>query len=185
MILLWFTIAQIALSMLAVSSFYGVILGFRGTTDSPLCSLGYQSLCHASHFGGWSLPYFLIVFFFWCIFLKNFLLTFLSGVSLESWLLISLSSRLLHLIFSDSAFFNYLFFLSFFLSELIPSLPGWKFSQLLPFVVLLSRFPEVPTSCSWIVSPKLFESFLHHWVANKDVSVLHSLCFLGTSFELS
>ena len=35
---------------------------------------------------------------------KSSLLTFLSGVSLESWLLISLSSRFLQLIFSNSAF---------------------------------------------------------------------------------
>ena len=26
---------------------------------------------------------------------------------------------------------------------------------------------------------------MQHWVADKDVSVLHSLCFVGTSFELS
>ena len=78
--------------------------GFGVPLIFPLCSPKYQSLCRASHFGGRSLPYFLIVFFFWYLFLKRFLLTFLSGVSLESWFLISLPSRLLHLIFSDLAF---------------------------------------------------------------------------------
>ena len=46
--------------------------------------------------------------------------------------------------------------LSFFLSELIPSLPGWRFSQLLHFMVLLLGFPEVPTLCSWIVVLQAF-----------------------------
>ena len=123
----------------------------------------------------WLVPsLFLIIFFFWCFFPKSLLLTFHSGLSLESWPLIYLPSRLLHLIFSDLAFWLP-FLLSFFPSELIPSLPGWKFSQLLPLRVLLSEFPEVPALCSWIVS--LSNSFLHHWVADKGVSVLRSLCF--------
>ena len=59
----WFCTDSLSLTsspMLATSSFYIIIL------SSP----GYQCLCHANHFGGWSLPYFLIVFFFWCIFPK-------------------------------------------------------------------------------------------------------------------
>ena len=164
--------------------FYSVILGFQGTVDSPILFLWVPKPMSCQSLR-WLVPsFFLIVFFFWCLYPKNFSLTFLSGVSLESWLLISLPSRLLHLTFSDSTFWLP-FVLSFFSSELIPFLLGWKFSQLLPFMVLLSGFLEVPTLCSWIVSPKLSDSFLHHWVADKEVFVLHSLCFLGTFFESS
>ena len=70
------------------------------------------------------------------------------------------------------------FFLSFVPSELNPFLIGWKFSQLLPFMVLLSGFLEVPSSCSWIVTLQAIGSFLHHWVIEKDIFVLRFLCFL-------
>ena len=45
-------------------------------------------------------------------------------------------------------------------------------------MVLLSGFPEVPALVHELLVPKLSSSFLHHWVADKNVSVRHSLCFL-------
>ena len=45
-------------------------------------------------------------------------------------------------------------------------------------MVLLSGLPEVPTLVHELLVPKLSSSFLHHWVADKDVYVRHSLCFL-------
>ena len=62
-------------------------------------------------------------FLFWCFFPKSLLLTFRSRISLESWPLISLPSKLLNLTFSDSAFWLF-FLLSFFSSKPISSLPG-------------------------------------------------------------
>ena len=140
-----------ATSLLSASHFYSVILGFWDTTNSPhlLPWVLEPMLCQQLW---WLVPsLFLIVFFFWCFFPKSLLLTFRSGVSLKSWPLISLLSRLLNLTFSNSTFWLP-FLLSFVPSEPIPSLPGWKFSQLLPFMILISGFPEVPTPCSWIVS---------------------------------
>ena len=92
------------LSMLAAFSFYSVILGFRIPLIPPFWLPWYQSLCYASHFWQLILSLFLIVSFFWCLFPKSSLLTFLPGMSLKSYLLISFPSRLLHLTFSDSAF---------------------------------------------------------------------------------
>ena len=146
----WFYFNSLLLnapSLLAAFPFYSVILGFQGTTDSPplLPWVLKPMLCQQLW---WLVPsLFLIIFFFWCFFPKSLLLTFRSKVSLEGWPLISLPLRLLNLIFSNSAFWMP-FLLSFFLSEPIPSLPGWKFFQLLPFMVLLSGFPEVPAFCS-------------------------------------
>ena len=142
-------------SLLAASLFYSVILRFQATTNSPplLPLVPEPMLCQQLW---WLVPsLFLIIVFFWCFFPKSLLLTFRSRVSLESWPLISLPSRLLNLTFSDLAFWLP-FLLSFFLSESIPSLPDWKFSQLLPFIVLLYGLLEVPAPYSWIVSPQAF-----------------------------
>ena len=184
MVLLWFTIAPLPSSMLVAFPFYSVFLGFRGTIDFPPLFPWVPEPMSCQPF--WWLVFSLFSHSFLLLmpFPQKLLVDFpFWGVPRE-WLLISLPSRLLHLIFSDSAF-RPPFLSSFFPSELIPSLPGWKFSQLLPFVVLLSGFPKEPALCSWIVSPKFFDSLLHQWVTDKDVSVLHSLCFLGISFELS
>ena len=50
-------------------------------------------------------------------------------------------------------------------------LPGWKSSQLLPFMVLHSGFPEGPLAHELLFS-KLSGCFLHHWMANRYVSIL-------------
>ena len=151
-ILLWLTISKCP-STVGCFPFYSVILRFWGTIDSPplLPWVPEPILCQQLW---WLVPsLFLIVFFFRCFFPKSLLLTFRSKVSLESWPLICLPSRLLHLKFSNSAFWLP-FLLSFFPSELISSLPGWNFIQLLLFVVLFSGFPEVLALCSRIVSPQ-------------------------------
>ena len=101
-ILFWFTIGCFP--------FYSVILGFRGTTDSlPLLPwVPEPMLCQQLW---WLVPsLFLIIFFFWCFFPKSLLSTFHFRVSLESWPLISLPLRVLHLTFSDSAFFPFCHF---------------------------------------------------------------------------
>ena len=154
--------------------FYSVILGFRGTIDSPplLPWVPEPMLCQQFW---WLVPsLFLIIFSFCCFFPKSLLLTFHSRVSLESWPLISLPSRRLHLTFLDSTFFPFVIFLEWANSisarlKVFPSyFPSWFFflgsSRYQPFVHEL-------------LVPKLSNSFLHHWVADKDVSVLRSLCF--------
>ena len=126
---------------------------------------------------------FLIVFFFWCCFPKSLLLTFHSRVSLKSWPPISFPSRLLNLTFLDSAFWLSLF-LSFFPGEPNPFLLGWRFSQLLSFIVL-SRLLEVPAPCSWIITFQAFWSLsasLGDWKGRIYSSFL---VFLGALFELS
>ena len=126
----WFCFDSLLLNdppLLVASPFHSVILGFRGTTSSSLLlpRVLEPMLCQPLWWLVASL--FLIIFFFWCFFSKSLLLTFHSRASLESWPPNSLPSRLLNLTFSDSAF--WLFFpLSFFPSEPIPSLPGWRFS---------------------------------------------------------
>ena len=96
----------------------------------------------------------LIIFFFWCFFPKSLLLTFRSGVSLKSWHLVLLPSRLLNLTFLDSTF-GYLSLCHF--SQVSWFIPArLKVSQPLPFMVLFSRFPEVPAACSWIVGSQAF-----------------------------
>ena len=142
-------------SLLAASSFYSVILGFWGTTDSPhLLPWVQEPMLCWKHW--WLVPFlFLIIFFFWHFFPKSLLLTFRSGVSPESWPLILLPSRLQNLTFSDSAFlatFPFVIFPKWVDSSLL----GWKFSQLLSLMFLLSGFLEVPAPCSWIVSFQVF-----------------------------
>ena len=121
------------------------------------------------------LSLFLIVFFFWCYFPKILDFPF-QGVLRE--LTSNLSSFKASKPYLFRLSFWLSFFLSFFPSELNSFLPSWKFSQLLPFMVLLSGFLEVPSSCSWIVTLQAIGSFLHHWVIEKDISFLHFLCFL-------
>ena len=127
-------------SLLAASPFYNVILGFQGTTDSPhlLSWVPEPMLCQQPW---WLIPFlFLIIFSFWCLFPKSLQLTFHFRVSLKSWPLVLLPSRSL----------------TPFQTQLLAALPlvifpkwadsfllGWKSSQLLPFVVLHSGFPEV------------------------------------------
>ena len=108
-ILFWLTISEYP-STVGCFPFYSVILGFRGTTDSlPLLPwVPEPMLCQQLW---WLVPsLFLIIFFFWCFFPKSLLPTFHFGVSLESWPLISLPLRVLHLTFSDSAFFPFFHF---------------------------------------------------------------------------
>ena len=77
------------------------------------------------------------------------------------------------------------FFLSFFPRKPNPFLTGWKFSQLLPFMVLLSRFLEVPAPCSWIVTLQAFW-FLFPSLGDWEGHIFSSfLVFLGALFELS
>ena len=91
-------------SLLAASPFYSIILRFRGIIDIPplLPWVPEPMLCQQLW---WLVPsLFLTVFFFWCFFPKSLLLTFHYGVSLESWPLISLSSRRLNLTFFRFSF---------------------------------------------------------------------------------
>ena len=104
MILLWFPYIWMPLQRWLLLPFIVLFWGPEVPLIPPFCSPRCQCYCYASHFGGWSLPHFLIVSFFWCLFPKSSLLTFLPGMSLKSYLLISFPSRLLHLTFSDSAF---------------------------------------------------------------------------------
>ena len=103
----WFCYDSLLLtasSMLAAFPFYSVILGFRGTIDSPPLLPWVLELMLCQPLLWLVLSLFLIVFFFWCYFPKSLLFTFHSGVSLESWSPISLPLRLLNLTFSYSAF---------------------------------------------------------------------------------
>ena len=59
------------------------------------------------------------------------------------------------------------------------------FFQSLPLIVLHSVFLEVPPPLFTNGYFMPFDSLLYHWVLKKDMSVLHSLCFFGTSFEPS
>ena len=171
--------------MLATSPFYSVNLRFLGTTDSlPLLPWVLEpTLCQPLWWLVLSL--FLIVFFFWCYFPKSFLLTFHFGVSLEGWPSISLPSRLLILTFFRLSFFLAILLLWFFPGEPNSFLPGWRFSRLLLFIVLLSGLPEIPAPCSWIVTLQVFwflSSSLDGWEGRICPSFL---VFLGALFELS
>ena len=77
------------------------------------------------------------------------------------------------------------FFLSFFPGESNPFLPGWRFSQLFLFIVLLSGLPEVPTLYLWIVILQAFW-FLSTSLDDWEWCIYPSFfVFLGTLFELS
>ena len=118
----------------------------------------------------WLVPsLFLIIFSFWCFFPKSLLLTFHSVVSLKSWLLVLLPLRPL-------TFFRLSFWLPFLLSffpsklilfcqvESLPSyFPSWFF--------FLGSLRYQPLAHELLIS-KIFGSFLHHWVANRDVPIL-------------
>ena len=52
-------------------------------------------------------------------------------------------------------------------------------------MVLHSGFPEIPPPLFMNGYSKPSGSLLHHWVLEKDTSVLRSLCFFGTPFGLS
>ena len=166
-------------SLLAASPFYSVILGFRCTIDSShlLSWVPEPMLCQQLR---WLIPsLLLIIFFFWCFFSKNLLLTFRSGVSLESWPLISLPSRLQNLTFFRLCFLDVFPFVIF---------PKWANS----IPARLKVFPATSFHGSSFLDslryqplvhellvPKHSGSFLHHWVADKDIFVLRSLCFLA------
>ena len=111
---------------------------------------------------------FLIIFSFWCFFLKSLLLTFHYGVSLKSQPLAFLPSRSL-------TFFKLSFWLSsllsFFPSELIHSRQVESLPSYFPswfFILGSSRYQ--PLAHELLVS-KLSGFFLHHWVADRDVSI--------------
>ena len=113
---------------------------------------------------------FLIIFFFWCFFPKSFLLTFRSGVTLESWPLVLLLSRLLNPTFSKSAF-GCLFLCHF--SQVSWFLPA----RLKVFPTTLSWFsflgsPRYQPLVHKLLVHKSSDSFLHHWVADRDIFVL-------------
>ena len=90
---------------------------------------------------------------------------------LEGWPLIFPFPGLLDSTFSDPPFncFPFCHFsqVSWFLSVRL------KDPQPPSFMVLLPGFPEVPDPYSWVVGSQAFWSlFLHHWVADKDISIL-------------
>ena len=104
MVLLWFTIAPLPSSMLVAFPFYSVFLGFRGTIDFPPLFPWVPEPMSCQPF--WWLVFSLFSHSFLLLmpFPQKLLVDFpFWGVPRE-WLLISLPSRLLHLIFSDSAF---------------------------------------------------------------------------------
>ena len=81
------------------------------------------------------------IYFFWYFFSKSLLLTFRYGVSLESWLLISLPSRFLNLTFLDSVFL-----MSFLLSfSRVSRFHPWQVESFPSY--LLSEFCEVSAPC--------------------------------------
>lgn len=143
-------------SLLAASPFYSVILGFRGTIDfSHLLSWVLESmLCQQLW---WLVPFlFLIIFFFWCFSPKNLLLTFCSEVSLESWPLNSLPSRLLNLTLFRLDFFGYLSFCHFFQVSRFHPYQVESFPSYFSSWFFFSWLPEVPAPCSWIISLQAF-----------------------------
>ena len=114
---------------------------------------------------------FLIIFFFWYFFPKSLLLTFRSKVSLEGWPLISLPSRLLNLTFSDSAF-GCLSFCHFSrVSWFHPCQLESFLSYFLSWFFFLDSSRYQPLVHELLVS-KPSDSFLHHWVADRDISIL-------------
>ena len=84
MILLWFPYIWMPLQRWLLLPFIVLFWGPEVPLIPPFCSPGCQCYCYASHFGGWFLSHFLIVSFFWCLFPKSSLLTFLPGMSLKS-----------------------------------------------------------------------------------------------------
>ena len=138
----------------------------------PIYSPGYQ-LCQ-QHW--WLVPsLFLIIFSFWCFFLKSLLLTFHFGVSLNSWPLALLPSR--PLTFFRLSFWLP-FLLSFVLSELIPSC--W-----------VDSLPNYFPSWFFILGSPRYQPLVHELLVSKLSSSLIGmylfsfLVFLGTPFELS
>ena len=137
-----------ALPMLAASSFYSVVLRFRGTTDSSLlfpwvpAPMSCQPL-------QWLVPSsFSHSFLLLMPFPQKLLADFpFWGVPRELTSNLSSFKAFTPHLFRFS-FFVYLSFCHFFLSEPIPSLPTWKSSELLPFMVLPFGFPEVLAFCS-------------------------------------
>ena len=125
----------------------------------------------------WLVPsLFLIIFSFWCFFPKSLLLTFHSGVPLKSWPLVLLPSRSL-------TFFRFSFWLpfllSFFPSKPIPSCQVESLPSYCPsWFFFLGSLRYQPLVHELLVS-KLSSSFLHHWVADRDVSVLVPCVFLA------
>ena len=113
---------------------------------------------------------FLIIFFFWCFSLESLYLAFRSGVSLDSWLLVLLPSRLLNLTFSNSAFGC--LSLCHFLKWADSFLPGWKLPSHSPSWFLFLGSPRYQPLIHELLVPKPFDSFLHHWVADRDISIL-------------
>ena len=119
----------------------------------------------------WLVPsLFLIIFFFWCFFPESLLLAFHSGMSLESWLLVPLPSRLLNLTFSDSAFGC----LSrcHFPKWADSFLPGWKLPSHFSSWFLFLGSPRYQPLVHELLVSKPSDSFLHHWVADRDISIL-------------
>ena len=126
----------------------------------------------------------LIVSFFLRCFPKSFLLTFYSEVFLEGWLL-DLSSFKTFTPYLFSLSFLATFFLSFFPSEQNPFLLGWRFSQLLPFIVLHFGFPEVPPPCSWMATLSLLIPCCITGHLRRTYLSFIFFVFLGALFELS
>ena len=114
------------------------------------------------------LSLFIIIFSFWCFFPKSLLLTFHSRVSLKSWLLVLLSLR--PLTFFRLSFWLP-FLLSFFPSKLISSCQVESLPSYFPsWFFFLSSSRYQPFTHELLVS-KLSSSFLHHGVADRDVSI--------------
>ena len=165
--------------MLVAFLFYSVILVFWGTTNSSLLlpSVPKPVLCQSlKGLGPFLVPY-------------NFLFLVLSPwkslADFPFWGVLRELTSAFWLFYLFRLSFWLFFFLSFFPSERNPFLLGWRFSQLFPLIVLCFEFPDVLPPLFMDGYSKPFGSLLRHWVLEKDTSVLHSLYFFGTPFELS
>ena len=177
----WFCYDLLLLTVLfniGCFSFYSVILGSWGITDSPPWLPRYQSPCCSNLSDEWFLSLFLIVSLFWCFFPKSLLLTFHFRVSLESWPSISLPPMLSRLYLFRLSFLAAFSFCHFSQVSWILPCQVEGFPSYFPLWFFFLGYPKYqPFACELLLF-KPFGSLLRHCVFEKDISVLRFLCFL-------
>ena len=125
----------------------------------------------------WLVPsLFLIIFSFCCFLPKSLLLTFHSGVPLKSWPFGPFSFKISHL-FQTQLLVAFPFVI--FPKWADSFLPGWKSSSYFPSWFFFLGSPRYQLFVHELLVSKLSGSFLHHWVADRDVSVLIPCVFLA------
>ena len=161
MILLWFPIAECPMMLVASPLLQ---CHFRGTRAPIMPAILMADSFPISH---------------------NFPLFGAVSLKATCWLSISGCPWRVDFPFHLDSTFGCPFFLLFFPSEPNPSLPGWRFFQLLLLMVLLHRFPKVPAFCSRVVALQalwFFAASLGAWEGHICPSFL---VFRGTLLELS